>query len=85
MTYLIDGLKEIDSVTVYDKEDLRVATCSINVKGISSDQLVSLFDRNGSLCQRWYSLQHSGTRSDRNGINWSSTIELKLQEYRTGD
>ena len=51
MTYLIDGLKEIDSVTVYDKEDLRVATCSINVKGISSDQLVSLFDRNG-VCVR---------------------------------
>ena len=33
------------------KEDLRVATCSINVKGISSDQLVSLFDRNG-VCVR---------------------------------
>ena len=38
-------------MTVYDKEDLRVATCSINVKGISSDQLVSLFDRNG-VCVR---------------------------------
>lgn len=51
MIYLMNGLKAIDGVTVYDKEDLRVATCSINVKGISSDQLVSLLDRNG-VCVR---------------------------------
>ena len=46
MIYLMNGLKVIDGVTIYDNGDLRVATCSINVNGISSDQLVSLLDRN---------------------------------------
>lgn len=51
MIYLMNGLKVIDGVTIYDNGDLRVATCSINVNGISSDQLVSLLDRNG-VCVR---------------------------------
>ena len=51
MTYLLDGLKKIDSVTIYDEEYLRVSTCSINVKGISSDKLVALLDKNG-VCVR---------------------------------
>lgn len=51
MTYLLDGLKKIDTVTVYDEQFLRVSTCSINVKGISSDRLVALLDKNG-VCVR---------------------------------
>ena len=50
-TYLLDGLKKIDTVTVYDREFSRVSTCSINVKGISSDKLVALLDKNG-VCVR---------------------------------
>jgi cysteine desulfurase family protein len=51
MKYLLDGLKEIDSVTVYDEDNMRVSTCSINVEGTSSDKLVALFDKNG-VCVR---------------------------------
>lgn len=51
MKYLLDGLKEINSVTVYDEDSMRVATCSINVEGISSDKLVALLDTNG-VCVR---------------------------------
>lgn len=51
MKYLLDGLKKIEVVTVYDEEYLRVATCSINIKGISSDKLVALLDKNG-VCVR---------------------------------
>lgn len=51
MSYLIDGLKLIDDVVVYDEEYSRVTTCSINVKGISSDKLVALLDKNG-ICVR---------------------------------
>ena len=51
MKYLLEGLKSIDDVIVYDEEYPRVATCSINVKGISSDKLVALLDKNG-VCAR---------------------------------
>ena len=51
MKYLLDGLKGIDAVTVYDVEKERVATCSINVRGISSNKLVELLDENG-ICVR---------------------------------
>lgn len=51
MKYLLDGLKIIETVTVYDEDYLRVTTCSINVEGISSDRLVALFDKNG-VCVR---------------------------------
>lgn len=51
MNYLLDGLKSLNDVIVYDAECSRVATCSINVKGISSDKLVSLLDKNG-ICVR---------------------------------
>lgn len=51
MKYLLNGLKGIDSVTVYDEDNARVATCSINVGGISSDKLVALLDKNG-VCVR---------------------------------
>lgn len=51
MAHLMDGLKKIETVTVYDEEFLRVSTCSINVKGIASDKLVALLDKNG-VCVR---------------------------------
>lgn len=51
MKYLVGGLKKIWGVTIYDEEYLRVATCSINMKGISSDKLVALLDKNG-VCVR---------------------------------
>ncbi len=51
MTHLMDGLRKIEAVTVYDEEFLRVSTCSINVKGIASDKLVALLDKNG-VCVR---------------------------------
>lgn len=51
MNDLLDGLRSIDDVIVYDEEYSRVATCSINVKGITSDKLVALLDKNG-VCAR---------------------------------
>lgn len=51
MDYLLDGLKKIDSVIIYDDKFPRVSTCSINVKGISSDKLVALLDAN-KVCVR---------------------------------
>lgn len=51
ITYLIEELKKLDSVTIYDEEFLRVSTCSINVKGVSSDKLVAILDKNG-VCVR---------------------------------
>ena len=51
MNYLLDGLRRIDSVIVYDEENFRVATCSINLRRMSSDKLVSLLDKNG-ICVR---------------------------------
>lgn len=51
MAHLMDGLKRIETVTVYDEEFLRVSTCSINVNGMASDKLVALLDKNG-VCVR---------------------------------
>lgn len=51
MAYLLNGLKKIDTVTIYDDEFSQVSTCSINVKGISSDRLVALLDTN-RICVR---------------------------------
>ena len=51
MAHLLDGLKKIETVTVYDEEFLRVSTCSINVNGMASDKLVALLDKNG-VCVR---------------------------------
>lgn len=51
MNYLMNGLKVIDNVVVYDEEYSRVTTCSINVRGLSSDKLVALLDNNG-ICVR---------------------------------
>lgn len=48
---LLDGLKEINKVTIYDEDSIRVSTCSINVEGVSSDKLVSILDKNG-VCAR---------------------------------
>ena len=47
----MDGLKRIETVTVYDEEFLRVSTCSINVSGMASDKLVALLDKSG-VCVR---------------------------------
>lgn len=51
MSHLMNGLKKIEAVTVYDQEFLRVSTCSINVSGLASDKLVMLLDKNG-VCVR---------------------------------
>lgn len=51
MAHLMDGLKKIETVTVYDEDFLRVSTCSINVSGMASDKLVALLDKNG-VCVR---------------------------------
>ena len=51
MAHLMDGLKKIETVTVYDEEFLRVSTCSINVNGMASDKLVTLLDKN-EICVR---------------------------------
>lgn len=49
--YLLEKLEDLDNVTVYDKEYLRVSTCSINVSGITTDKLVALLDKN-DICVR---------------------------------
>ena len=49
--YLMDQLRTLDNVIVYDKNSDRVSTCSINIKGMTSDKLVSLLD-NHAICVR---------------------------------
>lgn len=49
--YLMKQLGTLKNVIVYDADSGRVSTCSINVKGLSSDKLVSLLDNNG-ICVR---------------------------------
>ena len=49
--YLMKQLGTLKNVIVYDADSERVSTCSINVKGLSSDKLVSLLDNKG-ICVR---------------------------------
>lgn len=51
MHYLMEQLRNLDNVIVYDQCAERVSTCSINIKGIRSDNLVSLLDDHG-ICVR---------------------------------
>ena len=49
--YLVEQLDTLDNVIVYDGDADRLATCSINIKNMSSDKLVALLDKNG-ICVR---------------------------------
>lgn len=51
LAYLMEQLKEVDKVVIYDEDSYRVPTCSINVDGVSSDKLVAYLDKNG-ICVR---------------------------------
>lgn len=51
MHYLMEQLKTLDNVIVYDQGVDRVSTCCINVKGMASDKLVALLDSHG-ICVR---------------------------------
>lgn len=50
-SYLIEQLKSLEKIVIYDEVEDRVSTCSINVRGVSSDELVSYLDKNG-ICVR---------------------------------
>lgn len=49
--YLMERLRILGNVIIYDQSAERVSTCSINIKGIRSDNLVSLLDDHG-ICVR---------------------------------
>lgn len=49
--YLMEQLRNLDNVIVYDQSVDRISTCSINIKGLTSDNLVSLLDDHG-ICVR---------------------------------
>jgi cysteine desulfurase / selenocysteine lyase len=49
--YLISRLKSIKKVEMYDEGYPRVSTISINIKGFSSNQIVSILDKN-NICVR---------------------------------
>lgn len=49
--YLVEQLGSLKIVEIYDADEYRVPTCSINVTGISSDKVVSYLDENG-ICVR---------------------------------
>lgn len=49
--YLIDHLKEIDGIAIYDIEYDRVSTVGFNIEGFSSNEIVRLLDKKG-ICTR---------------------------------
>lgn len=49
--YLIERLKEIDDITIYDLEYNRVSTLGFNIKGYSSNEIVQILDKKG-ICTR---------------------------------
>lgn len=51
MCYLMGQLGDLDNVIVYDQFVDRVSTCSINIKNMASDKLVTLLDNHG-ICAR---------------------------------
>ena len=51
MHYLMEQLKALDNVIVYDQAVDRISTCCINIKGMVSDKLVALLDSYG-ICVR---------------------------------
>ena len=81
--YLIEQLKTLEHVIIYDKDVDRVSTCSINIRGMSSDKLVSLLDKN-RICARGgihcAILAHEAigtvsTGAVRISLNYQNTIE----------
>lgn len=51
MTYLLQGLSEIDGLQVYDVDEKRVSTCCFTLDNLSSDRTISLLDSEG-ICAR---------------------------------
>ncbi|SEV99878.1 aminotransferase class V-fold PLP-dependent enzyme [[Clostridium] fimetarium] len=49
--YLIMKLKELENIQLYDIEHTRVSTCCINVKNMSSSEVVAYLDKN-EICVR---------------------------------
>lgn len=81
MAHLMDGLKKIETVTVYDEEFLRVSTCSINVNGMASDKLVALLDKNG-VCVRG-GIHCAIIAHEAIGTVSSGTVRLSLNYMNT--
>ena len=51
MTYLLQGLSEIDGLRVYDADEKRVSTCCFTLDNLSSDKTIFLLDSKG-ICAR---------------------------------
>lgn len=49
--YLVERLKEIDDIAIYDLEHNRVSTVGFNIKGYSSNEIVQILDKKG-ICTR---------------------------------
>lgn len=45
--YLIDKLRKLKNIEIYDLDDDRVSTICFNIKGVSSDKIVAILDQNG--------------------------------------
>lgn len=51
MMHLLNRLKELDKITIYDEDVYRVSTIGINVAGYKSSEIVEIFDKN-DICSR---------------------------------
>jgi selenocysteine lyase/cysteine desulfurase len=51
MVYLLNGLRSIDNIHVYDIDEERVSTCSFTLENQTSDQTILMLDKEG-ICAR---------------------------------
>lgn len=51
MSYLLNRLKELDNITIYDEGVYRVSTIGINIVGHKSSEVVEILDKN-DICSR---------------------------------
>lgn len=51
MTYLVNRLKGLNNITIYDEDVIRVSTIGINVIGHKSSEIVEILDKN-DICSR---------------------------------
>jgi len=77
--YLVEQLKQIEQITIYDAEADRVSTVGINLDGITSDKLTQYLDQNG-ICVRGgihcAILAHEALGTDKCGV-----VRLSLSSF----
>lgn len=81
MHYLIEQLRNLDNVIVYDQNVDRISTCSINIKGLTSDILVSLLDNHG-ICVRG-GIHCAILAHEAIGTVSTGAVRISLSHYNT--